>query len=143
MGTHSDGFATLDEAAAVISDYYPERRRPSSSAGLRKNLRLRDDGRWYWHWDPRFLGDPPRRTDQGRLESAAAKVRRPVMLVRGLASDVVTDQVVDDLATILPQTLVLSASAGHMIVGDDNAAFGEGLAGFLASLPPVPPPRRV
>ena len=23
--------------------------------GLKKNLRLHPDGRWRWHWDPRFL----------------------------------------------------------------------------------------
>ena len=32
--------------------YNPHRPRPKDLSGLTKNLRQRDDGRWYWHWDP-------------------------------------------------------------------------------------------
>src|SRR5690606_36740248 len=50
-----DGFASLDEAADAIARYLPHRKRPRSLDGLRKNLRLGDDGRYRWHWDPAFL----------------------------------------------------------------------------------------
>ena len=69
MGANAqEGFATVEEAAAAIAAYLPHRPRPKSLAGLSKNLRLRADGRLYWHWDPRFLAGllahlPSRRHD--------------------------------------------------------------------------------
>ena len=57
MAEHmNDGFATLDEVADAIAAYNPHRPRPTDLHGLEKNLRRRDDGRWYWHWDPTFIG---------------------------------------------------------------------------------------
>ncbi len=50
-----DGFASLDEAADAIAAYNPHRPRPTDLSGLAKNLRQQPDGRWRWHWDPRFL----------------------------------------------------------------------------------------
>ena len=50
-----DGFADLEEVADAVAAYNPHRPRPKDLSGLRKNVRLRDDGRWYWHWDPSFL----------------------------------------------------------------------------------------
>src|SRR6476646_9254054 len=35
-------------------EYNPHRPRPTDLDGLRTNLRHRD-GRWYWHWDPKFI----------------------------------------------------------------------------------------
>ena len=49
-----DGFATLEEVADAIADYQPHRPRPRHLDGLAKNVRLGDDGRYHWHWDPRF-----------------------------------------------------------------------------------------
>jgi pimeloyl-ACP methyl ester carboxylesterase len=50
-----EGFVSLEEAADVIAQFLPDRPRPKDLAGLRRNLRLRTDGRWIWHWDPAFL----------------------------------------------------------------------------------------
>ena len=55
MTGNIDGFASLEEAADAIAVYNPHRPRPSDLSGLAKNLRQRDDGRWVWHWDPRFV----------------------------------------------------------------------------------------
>jgi hypothetical protein len=27
----------------------------ATEAGLGRNVRLHEDGRWYWHWDPAFM----------------------------------------------------------------------------------------
>ena len=57
MAEHmDDGFASLDEVADAIQGYNPHRPRPTNLEGLKKNLRHGDDGRWYWHWDPAFIG---------------------------------------------------------------------------------------
>ncbi|MEK7251506.1 MAG: RecX family transcriptional regulator, partial [Bacteroidota bacterium] len=46
--------------------------RPKSNEGLKKNLRLSPDGRWRWHWDPRFL-DGPRAAGANRRALEAAQ----------------------------------------------------------------------
>ena len=38
-----------------IAAYTPQRKRTMNQQGLKKVLRQRGD-RWYWHWDPRFIG---------------------------------------------------------------------------------------
>ena len=55
MLAHLDGFAAVEDAADAIAAYNPHRPRPTDLSGLAKNLRRRDDGRWYWHWDPQLL----------------------------------------------------------------------------------------
>jgi pimeloyl-ACP methyl ester carboxylesterase len=50
MTGHHEGFTTLAEAAEAVTAYNPGRPRPSDPSGLMKNLRLRKDGRLYWHW---------------------------------------------------------------------------------------------
>ena len=94
---HLDGFASLDEVADAIAAYNPHRPRPTDLSGLRKNVRQRDDGRWYWHWDPRFLQggrtDEPRSfANEDRLEAAARALRLPTLLVRGRQSDVLSEE---------------------------------------------------
>ena len=50
-----EGFGSIAEAADAVAAYLPHRPRPRSHEGLKKNLRLHPDGRWRWHWDPRFI----------------------------------------------------------------------------------------
>lgn len=137
MTANLGGFATLDDVADAIQAYTPHRRRPRNLDGLKKNVRLRDDGRWYWHWDPAFrrIGDEPtRRVHESRLQSAARGVTVPTMLVRGSESDVVSPEGVQELLELVPTARVVEAKAGHMVAGDDNAVFVEQLGEFLASV---------
>ena len=55
MQSGFDGFDSLEEAAEAIAAYTPQRKRSMNPAGLMKVLRQRGD-RWYWHWDPRVIG---------------------------------------------------------------------------------------
>jgi non-heme chloroperoxidase len=138
MSARPDGFASLEEAADAIAAYNPLRPRPRNLDGLRKNLRLGDDGRWRWHWDPSFMriGDEPQREiDPLRLGAAAAGVTIPTLLVRGAHSDVVSDAGVADMLQRIPTARVADvAAAGHMVAGDDNDVFATALEGFLADL---------
>jgi pimeloyl-ACP methyl ester carboxylesterase len=135
MRQHQGGFANLDEASDAIAAYRPERPRPKSNAGLSKNLRLRADGRWYWHWDPAMLQrradvDQVIRTDL--LDQAAAAIKAPVLLVHGVLSDIVDDEAIATLRASIPQVEVAHVSgAGHMVVGDNNAVFEEVIVRFL------------
>ena len=54
MRLKPEGFASLEEVAQAIGTYQPHRRRPPKLDGLAKNLRLGADGRYHWHWDPRY-----------------------------------------------------------------------------------------
>lgn len=136
------GFASLDEAADAVSAFDPSRPRPRSTDGLRKNVRLRD-GRWYWHWDPRFVedgtGDRPGAANPRRSELAARAVTVPTMLVRGAASQVVSVEVAEELRGLIPHAEQIDvARAGHMVAGDDNDVFATGLYAFLDRLSPNP-----
>lgn len=135
MTAHAAGFASLDEVAAAVRAYNPHRTRPPSEAGLRKNVRLADDGRWYWHWDPAFIliTDEPTRAERAeRARDAAARITVPTMLVRGRHSDIVSDESVAELLELVPHARYVDVGgAGHMVAGDDNDVFTEHLLDFL------------
>lgn len=142
MSANTYGFATLEEAADAVAAYNPHRPRPRDTAGLMKNLRRRADGRLHWHWDPRLLDapqrpEPPVFADQ--LHHAAKHVRIPTLLVRGLKSDLVSDAGIAELRHYLPHLEVYDvAGAGHMVAGDKNDAFNDGVLGFLRRhMPPT------
>nr|WP_314524839.1 alpha/beta hydrolase [uncultured Brevundimonas sp.] len=141
MNGHLDGFADLDEAADAVAAYNPERPRPTNPTGLMRNLRRRDNGRLYWHWDPRILKDPTgqkaiiRRSAEA---AAAAAEPPPFLLVRGLHSDVVSDAGVASFRALMSDLEVVDvAGAGHMVAGDRNDAFNAGVIDFLARKMPV------
>ena len=137
METGLDGFASLEEAADAIAQYLPHRKRPRHVSGLAKNLRLGDDGRWRWHWDPRFVrrerGDPT--FTRERLLEAARRLRLPTLLVRGRMSDVLTEDAVREFLDLVPHAEYVDvAGAHHMVAGDDNDAFSEAVLGFTRRL---------
>lgn len=137
MRAHTGGFASLDHAVDAVASYNPNRPRPRSTEGLRKNLRLRN-GRWYWHWDPRFLDHATRTqagealVQQARRESAASRIRQPCLLVRGGSSDVVSPEGAQALQRLIPHCeLADVAEAGHMVAGDRNDLFSDAVVEFL------------
>jgi pimeloyl-ACP methyl ester carboxylesterase len=132
------GFDTLEDAADSIAEYIPHRPRPNDLSGLRKNLRQRGDGRWYWHWDPRFITNQEGLDGQAglvhheRLCAAARRITIPTLLVRGKMSDIVSDQSVSELRELIPHAEVVDvAGAGHMVAGDKNDAFNHAVIGFV------------
>ena len=69
-----EGFGSIAEAADAVAAYLPHRPRPRSHEGLKKNLRLHPDGRWRWHWDPRFLeGNRRIGAGSGEVEQRAGR----------------------------------------------------------------------
>jgi len=145
MTGHPDGFASLDEVADSVAAYNPHRPRPRNLEGLRKNVRQRPDGRWVWHWDPRFIGNGPgassgrgspdetrSMTDQDRLEEAARAVTVPTLLVRGRVSDLLSEDGARQLLELIPHARLTDvAGAGHMVAGDRNDLFNEAVVAFL------------
>ncbi len=140
---HLDGFADLEEVADAVAVYNPHRPRPTDLSGLRKNVRLRDDGRWYWHWDPRFLTggrtDEPRSfRNESRLEAAARALTLPVLLIRGRQSDVLSEDGARNLQQLAPHAGYIGvAGAGHMVAGDRNDVFNDAVIAFLQDALPA------
>ena len=139
MSAHTSGFASLEDAASAVAAYQPQRSQRADASGLKKNLRLREDGRWYWHWDPallkQFRGVRQREEQAEPLYRAAEQLTQPVMLLRGGVSDVVDDEVIDEFRTRIPRAIVRSVGgAGHMVAGDRNDIFNEALIEFLEGL---------
>lgn len=136
MTAHTEGFASLDEAADAIAAYRPDRPRPADLGGLEKNLRRGPDGRWRWHWDPGFLDPgrgPSNRTDPARLDDAARRVQVPTLLVRGRRSDLLSEAGAQHFLGLVPHARFVDvADAGHMVVGDRNDAFSTAVLDFVA-----------
>ena len=141
MLAHSkEGFATVEAAADAVAGYLPGRKRPKDTTGLQKNLRLWPDGRWRWHWDPRFMvGETAIETDRMNIEAelamAAGDDTLPILLVRGASSELVQEEHAQDFLRLAPHAEYVNvAGARHMVVGDANDAFTEALMGFLGKI---------
>ncbi|WP_421575045.1 alpha/beta fold hydrolase [Stenotrophomonas maltophilia] len=137
MTAHPDGFASLSQAADVISSYMPHRPRKSDDA-LRALLREDGHGRWRWHWDPRLVAELARDSEQHQdaLAEAARQVKCPLLLVSGGRSTLVTPQTVAEFLSLVPHARhVQLPEATHMVAGDDNNAFTATVLDYLDVLP--------
>ncbi len=68
----------------------------------------------------------------GLLDVAMSNIHVPTLLVRGLLSDVVTEEGADELVARIPGAEVVGvAGAAHMIAGDKNDAFSDAVVAFL------------
>jgi pimeloyl-ACP methyl ester carboxylesterase len=135
-----EGFGSIGEAADAVAAYLPHRPRPRSHEGLKKNLRLHPDGRWRWHWDPRFL-EGNRRIGAGSEEveralvAAAKAVTIPALLVRGASSELVQEEHAKDFLKLVPHATYVDVSgARHMVAGDRNDQFANAIESFLQNL---------
>ncbi len=155
MNRHHNGFASLKEAASAVGEYQSHRSKgPADSAagftakedsrrdensyeGLKKNLRLADDGRYYWHWDPRLMqhiGTIDESFYQ-RQRTAASNLELPVLLIRGQQSEIVDRESVEEFLELVPHARYVDvADAAHMVAGDNNDVFIQSLLDFLATV---------
>ncbi|MCH2187496.1 alpha/beta hydrolase [Myxococcota bacterium] len=136
MKAHPEGFASLEEAAEAVAGYNPHRPRPKDPRGLAKNLRLGEDGRYRWHWDPAFLEDrlaPSSSTNiLEKLDQAAKSLSIPTLLVRGRMSDLLSEEDARHFLGLVPHAEFVDVSgAGHMVAGDRNDHFSQGMMDFL------------
>ena len=139
MRAHArEGFASIAEAADAVAAYLPHRPRPRSHEGLKKNLRRHPDGRWRWHWDPRFI-EGPRPVGGSRSEEnlirAAQTIKQPTLLVRGASSEVVQEEHAREFLALVPHAEYLDVGgAQHMVAGDQNDGFSAAILDFVARL---------
>ncbi|MGE0483982.1 MAG: alpha/beta fold hydrolase [Gammaproteobacteria bacterium] len=139
MRARPDGFDSLDQVADAIAAYQPHRPRPKDLSGLAKNLRRMPNGRFRWHWDPRFMEvkrDWQRRGE--RLEACGRNIRTPALLVRGGLSDVLSEDGAQHWLTLCPHSEYVNITdAAHMVAGDRNDIFGNAVIDFLGRTVPV------
>jgi pimeloyl-ACP methyl ester carboxylesterase len=140
MRAHArEGFATIADAADAVAEYLPHRPRPSSGEGLKKNLRLSPDGRWRWHWDPRFIDGPRAVANRDSFETSLAEAARriaiPTLLVRGASSELVKEVHVREFLQLVPHAAYVDVGgARHMVAGDRNDQFSGAVLDFLKRL---------
>jgi len=133
-----ESFADLDEAAAAIAAYLPGRN--VTIGRLTRNLRQRADGRWVWKHG---LGRRIRArgfvdVDQGAaavvagLDDDLRSIHRPALVLRGAASDVLSEAGADELLELLPDARYARIQgAGHLAAGDNPESFVGLVARFL------------
>jgi non-heme chloroperoxidase len=140
MAQNPDGFESLEDVARAIADYQPQRKRPRTLDGLAKNVRRGRNGRYYWHWDPRFRRSARHglTTRQARLEACARALRLPTLLVRGGLSDVLTEEGAQAFLALCAQCEYVNVpNAAHMVAGDRNDVFTGAVLAFLSRTVPV------
>ncbi|MCO6385475.1 alpha/beta fold hydrolase [Aliihoeflea sp. 40Bstr573] len=138
MGSRMDeGFGSLEEAADMIAAYLPNRKRPRTLDGLSKNLRLGEDGRFRWHWDPAFMRGPTSidadaRTLLGDVVDRLPHLDLPILLVRGMQSELVDEAAARDFVGQSKNARYVDiGGAGHMVAGDRNDVFSQAVIDFF------------
>ena len=149
MGQKPDGFDSLEEVAEAISNYQPHRKRKRNLDGLAKNVRLAANGKYRWHWDPKFhsgIRDVGKR--QERMEACARNLSLPTLLVRGGLSDVLSEAGAREFLELCPRAEYVNVTdASHMVAGDRNDIFSGAVISFLSRVvpiggPPAKPPHQ-
>ena len=134
MTSAPNGFASVEEAADAVSAYLPHRPRPKDVSGLKRNLRLREDGRYHWHWDPAFIRPTSRSKphEPDLFEDAARALTVPALLVRGGLSKVLSHEGVQAFLEQVPHAEFVDVDgADHMVAGDANDSFNGAVFDFL------------
>jgi len=141
MRQNPDGFDSLEQVAEAIASYQPHRERPRQIEGLKKNVRLDENDRLRWHWDPDWISDRPFvevDTRWERLEKAAIELNNsllPTLLVRGGLSDVLSESGAKEFLATCPHAEYVNVTdAAHMVAGDRNDIFTAAVLDFLAKL---------
>ncbi|HEY3143303.1 MAG TPA: alpha/beta hydrolase [Acidimicrobiales bacterium] len=139
-----ESFASLDEAAAHIRRYLPLRKNVRAES-LSRNLRQRADGRWVWkhrmgqRWQQlEAVDELDVRMDAvvDGLDTDAAGLSCPVLVLRGAASDVLSGQGAQEIVDLIPHArLEVVERAGHLAAGDNPQSTVTLIAAFLDDLP--------
>lgn len=136
MRRSAAGFETLEEAAMLVAALRSGQV-SSTPERLRAHMRVGEDGRFYWRWDPRFIRDDFVRHcgEGGLIARAAAALSVPTLLMHAELSTLVTDAQVARFREVLPALRYARiAGVGHMVTGDTNDAYVAPLLRFLGEL---------
>ena len=102
-------------------------------------MRLGEDGRYHWHWDPRTrYGSLDFKKREERLSACARNLTLPTLLVRGGLSHVLSEEGAQSFLDLCPQSEYLNITgAAHMVAGDRNDIFVGAVVEFLTRVVPI------
>ena len=136
--TRHESFASPEEAAVEVAEYLPHRRQVNAD-NLRRNLRELPDGRWVWkHMFARRLRGAQAPVGGWRelvagMGDEAMTLTCPVLVLRGAASDVLSNEGAEEIASLIPDArLATVGSAGHHAAGDNPETTVDLVRDFLA-----------
>ena len=111
----------VEDFVQLALEQRPQRDPELLRATIRNSLRRLEDGTWTWHWDPDlFAGSRDGAREAERLTRDARVLIRPLLVVQGRHSDMVTLPQAQEFANLARDGEVLAlADAGHNIPGDN------------------------
>ncbi|MBY8825632.1 alpha/beta fold hydrolase [Sphingomonas colocasiae] len=137
LRTSADGFASVEDAAAMIARLHGDPAAVADPARLLRHMRVGDGGRLRWKWDMRFLNDAQIRRggEQGLFVSEALGLRVPVLVMAAELSNLTSPAEIEAFRDAVPGVeAVTIAGARHMLTGDVNDAYAEAILAFVARL---------
>ena len=135
--TASAEFDDFEQAVARVLAYNPRRTPDQVRGSLKNSVRQRPDGKWTWKWDPalRYARSLTPYDPLPQWE-ALSKVRCPALFVIGAQSDMISAHTVQRMLAAVPGSRsVTIEKAGHLVAGDNPAAFNAAVLTFLEGLP--------
>lgn len=129
---------SLEEFVERAVRFNPRRDPGLLRYSLRHNLRRLPGGRWTWKYDRRHLSREWFDAVVERFREVAEELTDigcPSLIVRGVESDVLSDEDVAALKELLPGARVAAIEdAGHNVQGDNPKGFVDALRPFLNGL---------
>lgn len=133
----TDELDTFEDFVQRAHSFNPRRSLDNIRERLRHNLKQLPSGRWTWKYDP-ALRNPARVADgMHDLWEQVARIRCPVLIVRGGESDILAPEVAARFGSVVGAEVRTVAGAGHSVMGDNPAGFLAAVEPFLTSLPPA------
>ena len=131
-----DELDSFEEFAARVQEY-TGRSREQTLGALQYSIRQRPDGKWSWKYD-KLLRTPGRQSpawSESQLWDAVSKIDCPTLITRGGDSDIFADETMRRMQQVIPNCAAVTIpAAGHLVAGDNPAAFLAAVQNFYAGL---------
>lgn len=135
-------YGAIDDYVATLAARYPFARRDLLAKLARHELVATSDGAFVRRADPAFrprasadVDGTERTVTDGTLADALARIRCPVLVVRGAASSVLRAEAVAQMVAALPDARAVTIrGAGHAVPLENPEALGAAIASFLGAL---------
>ncbi|MCW5893110.1 MAG: alpha/beta hydrolase [bacterium] len=122
-------FPSFDDAVEQMHAFNPRRTKENLRDRLCHALRPRPDGTWTYKFDPEIAAGT---RDLEGLWRAVARLRCPVLLVRGAESPILAREGAEQLLRTVPGSAAVEvAGAGHSVMGDNPPGFLAAVRPFL------------
>ena len=131
-----DELDSFEEFAARVQEY-TGRSREQTLGALQYSIRQRPDGKWSWKYD-KLLRTPGRQSpawSESQLWDAVSKIDCPTLITRGGDSDIFAEETMRRMQQVIPNCAAVTIpAAGHLVAGDNPAAFLAAVQNFYAGL---------